>query len=35
MNGSSDEVMELEWPTNKLKLSISHAQDHWHALSKD
>ena len=36
MDSSSDEkVMELEWPINKLKLSISHAKDCWHFKSKD
>ena len=32
---SDKEVMELEQPTKKLKLGISHAQDCWHFVSKD
>ena len=32
---SSDKVMELEWSTKKLKLSILHARDCWHFVSKD
>ena len=31
----SDEVIELEQPTNKLKLSVSHACDRCHFISKD
>ena len=32
---SSDKVMELELSTKKLKLSILHARDCWHFVSKD
>ena len=32
---SIEEVTELELLTNKLKLRVSHAQDHWHIRSEN
>ena len=34
-SSSDEEAMELEGPTKKLKLSLSHARDRWHFVSEE
>ena len=34
-SSSGEEVMELKGPTKKLKLSLSHARNHWHFISEE